>query len=37
VFTGLAGGVARAITVEVRGEIIEHRRQLLQLAALTGR
>jgi D-3-phosphoglycerate dehydrogenase len=36
VFTGLAGGVAQSITVEVRGEIIEHDVSVLQLAALKG-
>ena len=36
VFTGLAGGVAQSITVEVRGEIIEHDVSVLLLAALKG-
>ncbi|WP_250283378.1 MULTISPECIES: phosphoglycerate dehydrogenase [unclassified Frankia] len=35
-FTGLAGGLAAAITVEVRGEIVAHDVSVLQLAALKG-
>ena len=36
VFTAVAGGVAQSITVEVRGEIVEHDVSVLQLAALKG-
>jgi D-3-phosphoglycerate dehydrogenase len=36
VFTGLAGGVAATIEVEVRGEITAHDVSVLQLAALKG-
>ena len=35
-FTGLAGGVATAITVEVKGEIAVHDVSVLQLAVLKG-
>ncbi|CAJ64480.1 MULTISPECIES: phosphoglycerate dehydrogenase [Frankia] len=35
-FSGLAGGLAAAITVEVRGEIAVHDVSVLQLAALKG-
>jgi D-3-phosphoglycerate dehydrogenase len=35
-FTGIAGELAVAITVEVRGEIVEHDVSVLQLAALKG-
>jgi len=35
-FTGLAGGLAAAITVEVRGEIAAHDVSVLQLAVLKG-
>ncbi|MGF7238031.1 MAG: phosphoglycerate dehydrogenase, partial [Frankia sp.] len=35
-FTGIAGGLAAAITVEVRGEIVEHDVNVLKLAALKG-
>ena len=36
VFTGLAGGIATRIEVEVRGEIAAHDVSVLQLAALKG-
>ena len=36
VFTAVAGGVAQNITVDVRGEIVEHDVSVLQLAALKG-
>jgi D-3-phosphoglycerate dehydrogenase len=36
VFTAVAGGLPQAITVEVRGEIVEHDVSVLQLAALKG-
>ena len=36
VFTGLAGGVAARIDVEVRGEVTAHDVSVLQLAALKG-
>jgi len=36
VFTAVAGGVAQSVTVEVRGEIVEHDVSVLQLAALKG-
>lgn len=36
VFTGVAGGVATRIEVEVRGEIVAHDVSVLQLAALKG-
>ncbi|MCU1594490.1 MAG: phosphoglycerate dehydrogenase [Frankiales bacterium] len=36
IFTGLAGGVAATIEVEVRGEITAHDVSVLQLAALKG-
>jgi D-3-phosphoglycerate dehydrogenase len=36
VFTAVAGGLAQSITVEVRGEIVEHDVSVLQLAALKG-
>ncbi|HEV2087188.1 MAG TPA: phosphoglycerate dehydrogenase [Cryptosporangiaceae bacterium] len=36
VFTALAGGVAQSITVDVRGEIVEHDVSVLELAALKG-
>ena len=36
VFTAIAGGVAQNITVDVRGEIVEHDVSVLQLAALKG-
>jgi D-3-phosphoglycerate dehydrogenase len=36
VFTGLAGGLAAAVTVEVRGEIAGHDVGVLKLAALRG-
>ena len=36
IFTGLAGGVAARLDVEVRGEIIEHDVSVLELAALKG-
>jgi D-3-phosphoglycerate dehydrogenase len=36
VFTAVAGGVAASVTVEVRGEIIEHDVSVLKLAAAKG-
>jgi D-3-phosphoglycerate dehydrogenase len=36
VFTAVAGGLAQSVTVEVRGEIVEHDVSVLQLAALKG-
>jgi D-3-phosphoglycerate dehydrogenase len=36
IFTGLAGGVASQLDVEVRGEIAEHDVKILELAALKG-
>lgn len=36
VFTGLAGGVAARIDVEVRGQLAEHDVKVLELAALKG-
>jgi D-3-phosphoglycerate dehydrogenase len=36
VFTAVAGGLPQSITVEVRGEIVEHDVSVLQLAALKG-
>jgi D-3-phosphoglycerate dehydrogenase len=36
VFTGLAGGLAASLTVDVRGEITEHDVSVLTLAALRG-
>ncbi|SBW28043.1 phosphoglycerate dehydrogenase [Protofrankia symbiont of Coriaria ruscifolia] len=35
-FTGFAGGLAAAITIEIRGEIVAHDVSVLQLAALKG-
>lgn len=36
IFTALAGGVAQALDVEVRGEIVDHDVKVLELAALKG-
>lgn len=36
VFTAVAGGVAASVTVEVRGEIVEHEVSVLKLAAAKG-
>ncbi|PZS10185.1 MAG: phosphoglycerate dehydrogenase [Acidimicrobiales bacterium] len=36
IFTALAGGATHSITVDVRGEIVEHDVSALQLAALKG-
>jgi D-3-phosphoglycerate dehydrogenase / 2-oxoglutarate reductase len=36
IFTGLAGGVAVQLDVEVRGEIVQHDVKILELAALKG-
>jgi D-3-phosphoglycerate dehydrogenase len=36
VFTAVAGGVAASVTVEVRGEIVEHDVSVLKLAAAKG-
>ncbi len=36
VFTALAGGIAAALTVEVRGEITQHDVKILELSALKG-
>jgi D-3-phosphoglycerate dehydrogenase len=36
VFTALAGGIAASVTVEVRGEIVQHDVSALQLAVLKG-
>jgi len=36
IFTAVAGGIAAAVTVEVRGEIAEHDVSALQLAVLKG-
>ncbi|MGH3803326.1 MAG: NAD(P)-dependent oxidoreductase, partial [Pseudonocardiaceae bacterium] len=36
IFTALAGGMANSLTVDVRGEIVEHDVSVLQLAALKG-
>ncbi|MDP9417005.1 MAG: phosphoglycerate dehydrogenase [Actinomycetota bacterium] len=36
VFTALAGGMAAALTVEVRGEITQHDVKILELSALKG-
>jgi D-3-phosphoglycerate dehydrogenase len=36
VFTAVAGGLPQSITVEVRGEIVEHDVSVLQLAVLKG-
>lgn len=36
IFTAVAGGMAHSITVDVRGEIVEHDVSALQLAALKG-
>ncbi len=36
IFTALAGGIAAALTVEVRGEITQHDVKILELSALKG-
>lgn len=36
VFTAIAGGIAASVTVEVRGEIVEHDVSVLKLAATKG-
>jgi len=36
VFTAIAGGIAASVTVEVRGEIVEHDVSVLKLAAAKG-
>ena len=36
IFTALAGGLAQALDVEVRGEIVDHDVKVLELAALKG-
>ena len=36
IFTGIAGGVAQSVDVEVRGEITEYDVKVLELAALKG-